>query len=104
MRPELKVDTSEVCPTCNGTGNVNATVLVIEDIERDLDFIMQNRARAKVSLHVHPFIEAFLKQSFRKAQRKWYGSYYKWIPVYGNSDFPITKYVFFDENEDEIRL
>jgi ribonuclease G len=104
VRPELKVDTSEVCPTCSGTGNVNATVLVTEDIERDLDFIMQNRARAKVSLHVHPFIDAFLKQSLRKTQRKWYSQYYKWIPIYANSDFPITKYVFFDENEDEIRL
>ena len=32
-RPEVKIDTTEVCPTCQGSGKINASVLIIEDIE-----------------------------------------------------------------------
>ena len=35
-RPEVAVDTSEICPSCGGTGKVNATILLTDDIERDL--------------------------------------------------------------------
>ncbi len=104
VRQEMTIDTTEVCPLCNGAGSVNATVLVIEDIERDLSFIMQNRPNTRISLHTHPFVEAYLKKGWHKTQRRWYMKYYKWVRVYGNSEFPLTKYVFFDENEDEIRL
>lgn len=104
VRPEMAIDTSEVCPTCSGTGAVNATVLVTEDIDRDLNYIMQNRPNNKITLHVHPFIEAYLKKDWRKAQRRWFMKHNKWINIRANSDFPITKYVFFDQNNDEIRL
>lgn len=104
VRQELTIDTSEVCPTCNGTGSINATVLVTEDLERDLHFIMQHRAGTKVTIHAHPFIEAFLKKDWRKKQREWFMKYFKWMKIYGDASYPITKYVFQDENEDEIRL
>lgn len=104
VRPEMTIDTTEVCPSCQGTGAVNPTVLVTEDIQRDLDFIMQNRPNSKVSLHTHPFVEAYMKRHWRKTQREWYFRFYKWIRIYGSSELPLTKYVFFDENEDEIRL
>ena len=104
VRPEMTIDTSEVCPTCQGTGSVNATVLVTGDIERDLDFVLRSRPKGKVSLHLHPFVEAFYKKGLRRKQREWFLKYQRWIPVYGDSAFPITKYVFYDENDDEIRL
>lgn len=104
VRPEMTIDTSEVCPTCSGTGSVNATVLITEDIERDLNYILHNRPNTKVSLFVHPFVEAYMKTSWRRTQRRWYKQFFKWIPIRSNADFPLTHYVFYDQNEDEIRL
>lgn len=37
-------------------------------------------------------------------QMKWYMSFYKWIRIQPNTDYHLTKYRFFDENDDEIRL
>src|SRR5690606_32217157 len=56
VRPEVKINTSEQCPSCGGTGKVNATVLLVDDIERDLEYIVSSRPKAKVQLQVHPYI------------------------------------------------
>ena len=37
-------------------------------------------------------------------QMRWYMNYYKWVRIQANNDFHLTKYKFYDENEDEIRL
>lgn len=104
VRPEVKINTAEVCPTCNGTGKINASILLMDDIERDLSFILQSRLKAKIRLQVHPYIEAFLKKGLPSKQMRWYLQHRKWIRVQPNSDFPMTGYKFFDENDDEIRL
>ena len=50
VRPEVKIDTTEVCPTCNGTGKINPSILIVDDIERDLNFIFQSRPSAKITI------------------------------------------------------
>ncbi len=103
-RPEVKKDTAEICPTCNGTGKINASILLVDDIERDLRFIMQSRSKSKVTLEVHPYIEAYLKKGFPNKQWKWYREYFNWVKIRSNPDYFITQYRFFDNNDDEIRL
>ncbi len=104
VRPEVKINTAEVCPTCNGTGKINASILLVDDIERDLTFIAQSRPKSKVILNVHPYIEAYLKRGLPSIQMKWYRRYLKWVKVVANSEYHLTQYRFFDVNEDEIRL
>ncbi len=103
-RPEVAVNTAEVCPTCGGTGKVNATILLTDDIERDLEFIMQSRPKAPLYIRVHPFIEAYLKKGFPNRQMRWFLKYNKWIRVVPNADYALTDYRFYEGNDDEIRL
>jgi ribonuclease G len=102
-RPEIVVDTAEVCPTCAGSGKVNATILLTDDVERDLEFIMQSRPKG-LNLKVHPYLEAFLKRGWPSTQMRWYMKYHKWISVTAHVDFQLNDYRFFDNNDDEIRL
>lgn len=104
VRPEVKINTAEVCPSCNGTGKINPSILLTDEIERDIHFITQSRPQSKLVLEVHPYVESYLKKGFMSIQRKWYFKYYKWIHVHANSDYHLTKYQFYDGNEDEIRL
>lgn len=104
VRPAVKIDTSEECPTCNGTGKVNATVLVTDEIERDLEFILQSRPKTKLRLEVHPFIEAYLKKGLPNTQMNWYLKHGKWVRIKANSELPLMDYKYFDSSEDEIRL
>ena len=104
VRPEVKIDTSEVCPTCNGTGKVNASILLMDEINRDLNFILQSSPKAKIFLEVHPYVAAYLKKGLPSIQMRWYMDFFRWVKIKTNSDFYLTKYRFFDGNEDEIRL
>ncbi len=104
VRPEVKINTAEVCPACKGSGKVNPTVLVTDEIERDLKFIMQSGVKSKLTLKVHPFVEAFLKKGFPSMQMKWYRDYYKWIRIKADNHLQISSFRFYNGSEDEIRM
>jgi len=104
VRPEVKITTAEKCPTCNGTGKVNATILLTDEIERALNFIMKSRPKAKLKLKVHPFIAAYLKRGLPSLQMKWYLKHYRWLQIQEDNDFPVTSFKFYDGEEDEIKL
>jgi ribonuclease G len=103
-RPEVAIDTAEECPTCGGTGKVNATILLSDEIERDLEFIMQSRPKPPLSLRVHPYLEAYLKKGLPNRQMRWFVKYNRWVRIRPNADYPLNEYKFYDGNDDEIRL
>lgn len=104
VRPELKINTAEICPTCGGSGKISSTTLIPDDIERDLENILESRPKSKLFMRAHPFIAAYYKQGLMSRQIKWFFKYRKWIGVLPQADYHLTEYRFFDENEDEIRL
>lgn len=104
VKPAINIDTQEVCPTCNGTGKAEASILILDSIERDLNFIMQNMNKPKLTLNVHPIIKAFLQKNFYSYQRKWYMKHGTFIKIGDRTEFPILKYEFLDKNNDKIIL
>ncbi len=103
VRPEIEINTTEKCPTCNGTGTIDASILILDGIERDLDFILSSKPKAKLSIKVHPFLEAYLTKGWPSLRMKWFLKYNKWIKIYKDEDFSMLQYRFFDQ-DDEIRL
>ncbi len=105
VRPEIKINTAEVCPSCNGTGKVNPSILISEEIERNLDYVLNTRTKeAKIVLQVHPYLHAFYTKGIVSRQAKWFFKHFKWVKIESNDDLYINEYKFFDENHDEIRL
>ncbi len=104
VRPEVKIDTAETCYVCKGSGKVNPTVLITDDIVRDLEYIQQSRPKTKLRLEVHPYVHAYLKQGMPSIQMKWWMKYQRWIKITSNTDASLHDYKFFDSNNDEIRL
>ncbi len=104
-RPEVNINTAEKCPTCNGSGKINATILLPDEVERDLDFIINSQPKAKLTLKVHPFLHSYYRGGILpKKQIEWFKKYKKWIKLSVNNDYQLTEYRFFDEHNDEIRL
>lgn len=104
VRPEVKINTAEKCPTCKGTGKINPSILLTDEIERDLDFVVTSQPPEKLTLMVHPYVHAFLKRGIPSQQMKWFLKFGRWIRVDSNQDYPMTEYKFFDDKDDEIRL
>jgi len=104
VKPAVHIETQEVCPTCNGTGKSAASILVIDAIERDLAFIMQNMSKPKLTLTVHPIIRAYLQRKLYAQQRNWYLKYSSWISIHEDNAYQLLQYVFRDANGDKIVL
>jgi len=102
VRPEINISTTETCPTCGGSGEVNASLLLIDEIEQDLTHLLNTHTKLK--LYCHPIIGAYLKKGFPSLRMRWFMKYKKWIRIYQNEDFGITDYKFFDDNDEEIKI
>lgn len=104
VRPELQIATAEVCPTCRGTGRVKATILLIDEIENNLSYLLNELDYQQLKLSVHPFVEAYIKKGIISRQWKWFWKHKKWVSVILNTQYSLTEYSFFDSQNEEIKL
>ena len=104
VRPEVKINTDEKCPTCNGKGKIAPSILLLDEINRDLEFVQQSRPKSGIQLRVHPYVEAYLKSGVVSQRAKWFLSHGKWIKVHADMDLGLTEYEFYDSSGDQIRL
>lgn len=106
LRPEININTTEACPTCKGTGKIEASILITDEVEKDLKYLI-NQGHKKLALVCHPMLQSYIKFGgwFRSLQWKWYRAHGVWLRLKANNDYPITKYTFIDRNtDDEIKL
>ena len=94
VRPEVKITTKESCPTCGGTGKVNPTLLITDEIENNLDHIIQKQNEKNVTIQVHPFVHAYFTRGFMSRRMKWFMKYNKWVNLEEDSSLAITDYHF----------
>lgn len=104
VRPEVNIVTDENCPSCSGTGKIRPSILISEEIENNIDFLLRKNKTKKLKLMVHPFVEAFFTKGWFSRQMKWFLKYGKWISILPSNSIPFTKVKYFDENEEEIKL
>lgn len=105
LRPEVNVEVLETCPSCNGTGKIQPSLLFVDQIENALRFIIQEQNEKKLTLHVHPYIEAFITKGsfFKKSlQKKWQSTYGQKITVQSMASLGFMDYKFLNKDGDEI--
>jgi ribonuclease G len=103
VRPEMEVLVTEQCPVCAGTGKVRSTVMLIDEIENNLDYLIQDQNEKKLTLNVHPFVHAYLTKGLKSIQMKWYLKYRKWVSIHKTQDFHLLEYVFINAIGEEIK-
>ncbi|MBE8712877.1 Rne/Rng family ribonuclease [Sphingobacterium hungaricum] len=104
VRPEMSVVTNEKCPACGGTGEIRSSIVLLDDIENNLSFILQEQNEKGITLSVHPYIEAYIKSGFVSRRVKWFFKFGKWIKITSNSSYHLTEFRFFNAKEEEIKL
>ncbi len=101
VRPVLDIETKEVCPTCNGTGKVEATILIVDQIENALKSLVAELKLKEITVELHPFIEAYLtKRTLFTSSigRKWEKSIGAKIKFQGLMSYGLLEYNFFDKH------
>jgi len=104
VRPAVSISTAEQCPVCLGTGKTNPSILLVDDIQRDLEFIIKSQSPNKLSIKTHPFVHSYFKQGLWSLLMQWRKKYGSWLKISEDSSYHMMEFKFFDENNDEIRL
>jgi len=104
VRPETEIKTAEKCPTCNGTGEVQASILFSDEIESKLKYLMEERKEKGVTLIVHPYLASYFTSGIYSRQVKWFLKYKSWVKVKENTANNLLQYSFVDKKNEEIAL
>jgi ribonuclease G len=104
VRPQMNIATKEVCPTCNGTGKINASILVTDLIEGNIQHLFEKQNEKKLVLALHPFLYAYYNKGFISKRVKMYFKYKRWVEMIVDSSLGITEYHFLNKDGEEIDL
>jgi ribonuclease G len=105
VRPEMNIITSEGCPTCKGSGEIQASELITDEIENNLRFILKEQNESGITLCVHPFIEAYItKGIFNSIKRKWQRDFGKRFKVKSMPSYDFLEYHFINKAKEDIKI
>ncbi len=103
MKPEVNINTSELCPSCSGTGKISSSIVLSDDIEKNLNYLIMQK-HSGLTIAVNPIIHTYLTNGFLSIRRKWSWKYKQRIRVKANNTYHLTEFRFFDRHGDEIKI
>lgn len=105
VRPVMEVDVQEKCPFCEGTGHIKQSLVVVDEIESSLNYLLTSQNEHKLTLVTHPYIHAYLTKGGLCSRRfKWMWKYRMWLTVKSSEKFNLLEFKFFHSNGDEIQM
>lgn len=104
VRPEIKIDTSEVCPSCNGTGKVNSTSVFVDVVYEKLEYISTTLGKREIHFVVNPLLYAYLTKGIISKRRKWSWKLGSKLFVKCDPDLPLLDVKFYDKDKNLIVL
>lgn len=104
VRPEMNVVTQEQCPSCEGTGKIDASIAVAEQIERALQLVLVNQNERAITLFVHPYLYAYFTLGVPSKRFRWLLQYKQWVTLSEDSSMGVTEFKFVNKQGEEIDL
>lgn len=104
VRPEMNIVTKEVCPTCGGTGKISASILVSDQIERNVEFLLSKQNEKGITLAVHPFLFSYFTKGIFSRRVKWLMKYHKWVRLVQDTSLAIIEFKIVNKSGEEIEV
>jgi ribonuclease G len=104
VRPQMNIATKEVCPTCNGTGKIDASILISDLIEKNIEHLLVKQNEKELVLAVHPYLHAYFTKGIFSKRFRWWLKYKRWINMETDTSMAIVEYKFLNKEGEEIQL
>ena len=104
VRPQMNIVTREVCPTCNGTGKITASILISDLIEKNIEHLLVKQNEKDLVLAIHPYLHAYFTKGMISQRMRWYFKYKRWISLVKDTSMAIIEYKFLNKEGEEIQL
>ena len=102
VRPVAVESVSDVCPTCNGTGKIEPTVLLDKKIENQISFLTEDRGHKYIQLVVSPYVAAFLRKGIWSLRRRWEWKYKVRLEIAEDQSTGIIEVHYHDRKDNDL--
>ena len=103
VRPEMNVTVLEQCPVCGGTGQIRSSIMLVDDIENNLNYLIHDQNEKHLTLTVHPYLYAYLTKGFRSQRINWLLHYKQWVKITPMKNYHLLEFHFYNKRGDEIK-
>ena len=93
---------SDVCPTCNGTGKIEPTVVLDKKIENQISFLTEDRGHKYIKLVVSPYVASYLKKGFWSLRRRWEWKYKVRLQIAEDQSIGIVEVHYHDRKDNDL--
>jgi ribonuclease G len=104
VRPILEVQTAESCPSCFGTGVVKSSILFTDSLEGKIECLVNKHNVKKFTLHVHPYVAAYINKGLISMGMRWKMRYSAKIKVIPDQGLAFLEYKFYDAEGNEVDM
>ncbi|MEO5600811.1 MAG: Rne/Rng family ribonuclease [Cyclobacteriaceae bacterium] len=104
VRPQMNIITKEVCPTCNGTGKITASILTSDLIEKNIEHLLVKQNEKNLVLAVHPYLQAYFTKGIISQRIRWYFKFKRWVKLVTDTSMAVTEFKFLNKEGEEIQL
>ena len=104
VRPAMDIETTETCPACFGTGTVKSSILFTDSLEGKVDCLVNKHHVKKFTLHVHPYVAAYLNKGLFPLSWQWKMKYSHGLKIIPNQSLAFLEYKFYDEDKNELDM
>ncbi|MBQ6651961.1 MAG: Rne/Rng family ribonuclease [Prevotella sp.] len=104
VRPAMDVNVEETCPTCFGKGKIKSSIIFTDQLESKIDNLVNKIGIRKFSLHVHPYVAAYINQGFPSLKRKWQMKYGLGVRIVPSQKLAFLQYEFYDKDKNFIDM
>ncbi|MFA5850074.1 MAG: Rne/Rng family ribonuclease [Bacteroidales bacterium] len=102
VRPATEINTSENCPSCNGTGKISSSLLIDETIERQLAYYVKEKGVKSIIITVNPILASYLTKGFASIKFKWTLKYKCSIKIQTATDNALLEVKWFNSNGEKL--
>ncbi len=104
VKPEMNIKTQEKCPTCQGSGEIEASINIIDEIENNLRYLFREQNEKSITLAVHQFVFSFITKGLFSIRLKWALKYKRKLSVVSKPSYHYLQYGFFNKDGEELKL
>ena len=104
VRPAMDVAVEESCPTCHGSGKIKSSILFTDQLESKIDRLVNKIGIKHFTLHVHPYVAAFINQGVFSLKRRWQIKYGFGLRIIPNQKMAFLQYEFYDSKRQFIDM
>ena len=96
VRPIAMEETSDVCPTCHGTGKVEPTILLEQKIEGQIQ-LLASQGNRHITLKVSPYVASYLRHGLWSLRMRWICKYKVRINIISDMSVGMIDVAYLDK-------